>query len=212
MPIGLTPEELVRDRSYVLVDMRPVAERTSELGFIPGSLLLPLGDDLRAFAMQMAHLSNDGPIVLSCVSGRRSGNAVRALEPLLGPTRHLEGGLLAWSAQGFPISHPELCEAPVAPASFHASFRSRYVAELVEAAVELDLELDPIVHWRFAYESTGLPLPRGARDEAPSARHWPLLDRAAATLRLVGVDHARIEAFLTPLYASTLHAVDAACA
>ncbi len=107
MLVGLSPIDLERDRSLVLVDIRPLEERVSELGFIPGSISLYLGDDLRAFAGKLSLLSSEGPVVLSCVSGRRSGDAIRALEPLLGTTMHLEGGLLAWEGSLLPIERPD---------------------------------------------------------------------------------------------------------
>ena len=45
MLIGLTPIELEADRGLVIVDMRPPEERVTELGFIPGSILLPYADE-----------------------------------------------------------------------------------------------------------------------------------------------------------------------
>jgi rhodanese-related sulfurtransferase len=209
MPIGITPGELDADRTMVLVDMRPLTERVSELGFIPGSLVQPLAgltpDAVRDFAVQLAHLSTDGPIVLSCVSGHRSGNAVRALEPLLGPTRHLEGGLLGWGAQGYPLCFPETALAsPSARTNFHAAFRSAAMGEFIQCAVDNDDSLDPMNAWKQLYAATGLPLPTDQAKETPREKLRELIDRAGALLRLQGVDHVRIVRFMEPLYSATL--------
>lgn len=201
MKIGLTPLDLELDRRIVLVDMRPREERTSELGFLPGSLVLPLGRDLRRFAEQMAHLSSEGPIALTCVSGRRSGEAIAALAPLIGPIQHLEGGLLAWGASGFPLCYPE----PDPRASFLGSgeLRSSFLAELAHLSVEQDRHLDLLSIYSRLYQAVGLEPPvRGAKVASSVMRD--LVDRAASVLRGFGADCERIVHFVEPLYASTL--------
>lgn len=199
MLIGLTPIELEADRSLVIVDMRPPHERVSELGFIPGSILLPYDDQPLPFAEKLAHLGSDGPVVLSCVSGRRSGLAVNALAPLLGPTRHLEGGLLAWGAAGFPLCHPEEHTPPTAR-TFHSTFRSTFLAELIQVSVDTGFDLDPIGLLDYVYSASGIApapsLPRPGSDGS-----WRLLDRAAGLLRSLGTDSDRLVEFLEPLYA-----------
>ena len=198
---GLSPLEVESDRSYSLIDIRPVSERVSELGFIPGTLLWPLEDDLRAFAERIAHLSATKPVVLTCVSGRRSGLAIAALEPLLGPTRHLEGGLLAWSASGFPLCHPEEHAPP--PGHFHVRFRSAFLAELVELSVTTDADIEPLACLEYVYDALDMNVPTGIaqRLEVPREVAWPLIDRAGAVLRDFGGECERIAAFMGPLYA-----------
>jgi|GEM_PF-3718908 len=214
MEIGLTPLDLDHDRSLVLVDMRPPAERVSELGFIPGSLLQPLAEltpqALRDFAEKVAHLSSDGPIVLTCVSGHRSGNAVRALEPLLGPTRHLEGGLLGWGAAGYTLCFPEPeLAAPAVKADFDRAFRSAFLGELIQCSLdgeELGLPaIDALEAWQQLYAATGLPLPGvGAVHRHPPEKARELIDRAGARLRLHGATADQIVHFMEPLYSATL--------
>lgn len=214
MEIGLTPLDLDRDRSLVLVDMRPPAERVSELGFIPGSLLQPLAEltpqALRDFAEKMAHLSSDGPIVLTCVSGHRSGNAVRALEPLLGPTRHLEGGLLGWGAAGYTLCFPEPALAVADhKADFDRAFRAAFVGELIQCSLdgeELGLPpIDALEAWQQLYAATGLPLPTaGTIRRHPAEKARELLDRAGARLRLHGATAGQLVHFMEPLYSATL--------
>jgi rhodanese-related sulfurtransferase len=217
MAIGLNPLDLDQDRSLVLVDMRPPAERVSELGFIPGSLLQPLAEltppALRDFAEKMAHLSSDGPIVLTCVSGHRSGNAVRALEPLLGPTRHLEGGLLGWGAAGYPLCFPEPVAVPGGRApsetDFDRAFRSAFLGELIQCSLdgeELGLPaIDTLDAWQQLYAATGLPLPTaGAARRHPAEKARELIDRAGARLRLHGATAGQLVHFMEPLYSATL--------
>lgn len=199
MLIGLTPIELEADRGLVIVDMRPPEERVTELGFIPGSILLPYTDDPVRFAERLAHLGADGPVVLSCVSGRRSGLAVGALAPLLGPTRHLEGGLLAWGAAGFPLCHAE-DRPPPAVRTFHASFRSTFLAELIQVSVDTGLELDPLALLAHVYEASGVAPAPAPPTPGPTGT-WRLLDRAAGLLRTLGTDSDRLVDFLEPLYA-----------
>ena len=198
---GLSPLDVESDRSFSLIDIRPVSERVSELGFIPGTLLWPLEDDLRAFAEKIAHLSATKPVVLTCVSGRRSGLAIAALEPLLGPTRHLEGGLLAWSASGFPLCHPEELSPP--EGHFHARFRSAFLAEMIEVSVASDDDVDPLASLEFVYAALNQPVPTGElqRLSVTQALAWSLIDGAAAHLRDHGVESERLVTFIEPLYA-----------
>ncbi len=196
MLVGLSPIDLERDRSLVLVDIRPLEERVSELGFIPGSISLYLGDDLRAFAGKLSLLSSEGPVVLSCVSGRRSGDAIRALEPLLGTTMHLEGGLLAWGATGFPMCYPEPHGPPVHDLA--KELRSAFLAELVELALDRD-DLDPMAAYERIHAATGVR-PGEVTARTPLTTRRTLVDRAAATLRALGGDSERIGAFVLRLF------------
>ncbi|MEZ4401372.1 MAG: rhodanese-like domain-containing protein [Kofleriaceae bacterium] len=202
MLIGLTPIEIEGDRTLVIVDMRPAWERVGDLGFIPGSILLPYDDDPLPFAEQLAHLGSDGPVVLACVSGRRSGLAVAALAPLLGPTRHLEGGLLAWGAAGFPLCHSEEQPTP-APGRFHAAFRSTLLAELIQVSVDTGYELDPLALLDYLYQASGVAPAPAPAVHGPDGT-WRLLDRAAGLLRTLGADSDRIVEFLEPLYGAAV--------
>ena len=97
----LTPTEVrdgLQDGTMVLIDVREPLEFVE--GRIPGSLLFPLSTfDARA-------LPDVSPkkLIFSCRSGRRSVTAFNAATdagiPAFG---HLEGGILAWNAQGLPV-------------------------------------------------------------------------------------------------------------
>ena len=149
-----------------------------------------------AFAGKLSLLSSEGPVVLSCVSGRRSGDAIRALEPLLGTTMHLEGGLLAWGATGFPMCYPEPHGPPVHDLA--QELRSAFLAELVELALDRD-DLDPMAAYERIHAATGVR-PGEVTARTPLTTRRTLVDRAAATLRALGGDSERIGAFVLRLF------------
>lgn len=91
----VTPAELLswmeEGRELLLVDVREEYEYNE--GYIPGSILLPLGELIENYAQ----LDRDKEIILICRSGRRSGLAAQFLSEE-GYTRvyNLVGGMLAW--------------------------------------------------------------------------------------------------------------------
>ena len=76
----------------VLVDVREAAEYARE--HISGAGLMPL------YKLDPSILPRDKRIVLCCASGNRSQTAARRLP--FEDVAHLEGGLEAWKAAGFP--------------------------------------------------------------------------------------------------------------
>ena len=76
----------------VLIDVREDAEHARE--HIAGARLMPL------CKLDAAQLPKDKRIVLCCASGNRSRTAARRLA--LPGLAHLQGGLFAWKAYGFP--------------------------------------------------------------------------------------------------------------
>jgi len=96
----VAPEELATTRSAVIVDIRHLDEREMT-GWIPGSIWHPQEEDLEAWART---LPTGAPIVLVCMTGRRSLEVVEALQ---GHLEHglidLEGGTMAWAAAGLPL-------------------------------------------------------------------------------------------------------------
>ena len=97
----LSPEEAHRRLAeFHAVDVREPSEFEGELGRVPGSRLIPLGE-LEARASE---IPTDRPLLLVCRSGNRSGTACTALQSLgIGPVVNLAGGMLAWNEQGLPI-------------------------------------------------------------------------------------------------------------
>lgn len=88
-----------------VIDVRTQEEVDS--GIIPNAEHVPLDQ----FDPAKLDLSDGRPVVLYCRSGRRSAIAAEQLaETIGGPVEHLDGGLLAWEAQGLPIDKPDHLE------------------------------------------------------------------------------------------------------
>ncbi|GAB4143809.1 MAG: hypothetical protein Fur0041_18880 [Bacteroidia bacterium] len=68
------PEEILRSEKLLIVDVRSAGEYNS--GHIPGSINIPLN----AIEHNLKKLKGDGPIVLCCASGNRSGMATSLLK------------------------------------------------------------------------------------------------------------------------------------
>ncbi|MET9133788.1 rhodanese-like domain-containing protein [Streptomyces antibioticus] len=105
---GLTPatlHKLIKDgRGPRLLDVRTPGEfRTVH---IPGAYNVPL-DTLREHRAELlAHLDED--VVLVCRSGARAAQAEQALaEAGLPNLRVLDGGMMAWEADGAPVNRGE---------------------------------------------------------------------------------------------------------
>lgn len=99
--VGLSPEELeglLESGAILLVDVREKAEHAR--GSIAGSRLAPLS------SLPVEQLAEEAPrLVLYCHAGGRSANAAARISACAGVSvRHLEGGLLAWSASGKPVA------------------------------------------------------------------------------------------------------------
>ncbi len=84
-----------------LVDVRETAEFAAEL--IPGALSFPLS------RFDPASLPSDGrPLVLHCLSGKRSAAAVAKCFGAGVPVdTHMKGGIAAWKQAGYPTRRPE---------------------------------------------------------------------------------------------------------
>ena len=99
--VGISPEDLERllaSETIALVDVREKVEHW--LAYIAGSRLVPLS------SLPVEQLAEEaGELVLYCRSGRRSANAAARISACAGiPVRHLEGGLMAWTASGRPVA------------------------------------------------------------------------------------------------------------
>lgn len=81
-----------------LLDVRQPEEFRS--GHIPGAKLIPLGE-LRA---RMEELPKNQEILVICQSGSRSVSATRQLVTAGYTALNVNGGLIAWSRAGFPVS------------------------------------------------------------------------------------------------------------
>jgi rhodanese-related sulfurtransferase len=95
------------DQDVLLVDVREEDERRAH-GAIPGSIRAPRGmlefwaDPTSSY--HRAEFSPDRRIILYCATGERSVLATETLRRLgYRKVAHLDGGLEAWGAQGYPV-------------------------------------------------------------------------------------------------------------
>lgn len=98
----LQPQEisdLVADKAIHLVDVREVHEWNE--GHIPGAIHRPLSE----LSTWVGDLPKDRPVVLYCLSGGRSGQALSLCKSAGQPVEgHMGGGISAWRMQGLPVA------------------------------------------------------------------------------------------------------------
>jgi len=96
----LQHQQMHGDHLYVL-DVRTPEEYAA--GHVPGAVNI----SHEQLAARLAEVPKDKDVVLYCRSGKRAGMAADVLQAN-GYTRlsHLEGDMLAWSANGRPIAKP----------------------------------------------------------------------------------------------------------
>lgn len=107
---GLTPEEFAAESDTgvgVVVDLRETDERVRD-GSIRGAVSIPRGMlEFRADPASTYHddrLHPDRRVLLHCATGGRSALAADTLANLgYHDIAHLDGGIAAWTAAGFPV-------------------------------------------------------------------------------------------------------------
>ena len=83
-----------------IVDVRSPREFSGDLGHLPGARLVPLDQLPR----RLGELDPDTPTLVVCRSGGRSARAASMLGSAgFRELYNLEGGMLAWSAEGRPV-------------------------------------------------------------------------------------------------------------
>lgn len=136
-----------------LIDVREPHELTGPLGAVSGAENIPL---LKLLA-QASALTTDKPLVLICRSGRRSGQAARALDDAgLTDVASVEGGMLAWNAD--VLGKPDVL-ANERVANTHnlneATYRTNGVAEVSAQWVANNIGRFRLVDIREAGEVAG---------------------------------------------------------
>jgi rhodanese-related sulfurtransferase len=148
----MQPSELVQRRSWKVVDIRPANERFGGLGFLPGSIHLPIECRQDVDGLESYVRDRDAGIVIYCTSGRRSLQCLPWLEQrMFSQIDHLEGGLLNWRAESFPTCFAwdqrkeRISTNPVVLSElqqFPQLVKSCFVAEAVENSLDGVVELD----------------------------------------------------------------------
>lgn len=100
--VGELKARLDRGEQLTVLDVRSPEEYAQD-GRVAGSTLLPLPE----LAQRMGELERDQPIACMCRSGNRSLTACAQLAQA-GFTSlvNVEGGMIAWSAAGYPVEGP----------------------------------------------------------------------------------------------------------
>ena len=105
----VTPEQaeaLRRDGDAQLIDVREAAEW--EQGRIEGARHIVLGE----VAAQAASIDQERPVVFYCRVGGRSAMAADAFRRAGYEAYSMDGGLVAWAAQGRPLEPEDGSVAP----------------------------------------------------------------------------------------------------
>jgi rhodanese-related sulfurtransferase len=203
---AITPEQLLEAPQYLAIDIRPLPERLGELGFLPGSLSIPMPSfEYASQALLDARLAGD-ELVLYCASGNRSGRLLAQLERTLErPVHHLDGGILAWQAAGLPTAYadPTVLDEHDRGVSEARTFRrllmSCFVAEATEVVPdddELIVASEPLTVLRRCFEVSGTDW-----DETDPARLYTVVDHASVVFRKLGGPLDRIAYNMSRMYA-----------
>lgn len=142
----MTPQQLINARHSVLVDIRPIDERMEGIGFVPGSLSVPMHEPAHVDRLMQAATYGKG-LILICQSGRRSGELLKALDhsAFSVPVDHLDGGLMAWMRADLPVcTLNDLPERSDSIEAFWSEFRACFVGQMVENILDFELALDPM--------------------------------------------------------------------
>lgn len=147
---SISAGDLARRRDHRIIDIRPAPERFGPLGYLPGSRSVPLDDIVRSPASLTRLYPLDTPIVLVCLSGRRSARLVPTVHQMgYRSVVSLTGGVLDWRTSGLPVcgvSPPDPSSLPrlSSKASFYRTLLACFMAESAERHLDrgdLDLSL-----------------------------------------------------------------------
>lgn len=102
IPLVSAEEVMARANLHALiVDVRPPEEYNGELGHIPDSHQITLGEDLKHF---LEGYDREEEIIFVCRSGRRSEEATRlGIELGFKKVANLSGGMIRWNECGLPV-------------------------------------------------------------------------------------------------------------
>ena len=181
----------------LVVDVRPLAERLDGIGFIPGSISLPV-DPLPAGLHATRVIPPTRKVVFVCLSGRRSDEVAAAVARSRDPgtTANLGGGLMAWQAAQLDVAGVHARWDGTEPAGQDLAAVCReiaacFVAEAVELSLDAGMDLDPMELFGMCCHEAGVD------PEAPDRTGLVrVLDLAAARSRELGNEYERIAANL----------------
>lgn len=186
----LQPQDIAEYTDLRVIDIREPDERHNGIGFIPGSRHVAGQDIDETVARLIALYGSETPMVLFCMSGRRSLEVAAAMvKEGYSQVFNLSGGVLGWMAQGFPTCaslDDDGIASDHAPSSIEEFIRelsSCFVAETVENAINRDIEvpMDP-----RGYISGVVSEELSRSSQSPRDALFTTLDRVAETAREMG--------------------------
>jgi rhodanese-related sulfurtransferase len=191
--LQVDPTAVAALRDFVVVDIRSASERYCGEGFIPGSISIP--EDEPLMEEEVIAWGRRSPLVLACLTGRRSVTLAKALkerEPQLN-LANLTTGLLGWIAEELPVAgrgadYPSgYVHSPASPRICRA-IASCFVAETVELSLDSgELNVDPMETFSECCVEAGVD------PNSPSIFGLlRVLDFAAQRTRELGNDYERI--------------------
>lgn len=96
-PVSYQDQFVSTSTSHLLIDVRTPEEFAS--GHISGAVNIPV----ESLQSRLSEVSNAQPIVVYCRSGNRSATASQILEQAGYSNVYDLGGIIDWTAQGFPV-------------------------------------------------------------------------------------------------------------
>lgn len=185
--LEISVNDVAKRRELRVIDIRPRCERWAGMGLIPGSVS-PRGT---LDAEIRAHLEIGVPVVLTCLTGRRSLG--EALHFPGGNVRSMEGGLLRWQAAGLPVLGADgdfnfIANSTAKPPQLSQLKRALvacFVAEVIEAAEDDDV--DPMSLLDECFSLLGVDPEQHSVGELLQVVEW-----AAARSRELGNGYERI--------------------
>lgn len=87
-------------QNTLLVDVRETSEVAAQAYNVANVVNIPMSE----FQGRMSEIPKDKPVILACLSGARSAQALSMLQAQgFAQAMNLEGGMMAWQAQGLPV-------------------------------------------------------------------------------------------------------------
>lgn len=154
---GLSPLHASDSTRFLILDIRPRYERYGGLGFIAGSVSVPMPSILRSDITTVERLSGPRRPVLICTTGLWAHRTVRALTQVGEISLdYVLGGLLAWHDDALPLAGRRETQPPVVPSTL-AQLRMQLYELLDELLAEVPIELraPPISSFSAAPASSG---------------------------------------------------------
>lgn len=192
--LRVTPQQLLTNPTPYLVDIRPLEERHSALGFVPGSRAIPtetITQDLAAFS---AAFEPNATVILVCGTGRRSAVLAEQLAGKISQTvGTLEGGTLGWGAEGLPLCGvhtptpeqvPKLTTLEKFPRLVLSCFAAETVENMLDGRLHGELNPQQVIENAFTNECRNNP----TRECLEAA-----LERVAEVARRSGYKLSRIQ-------------------